>query len=127
MLEYLVVGLLVIALINTGFLYKIGIDLRALLEVTKKWGTPSQAETDLKNGENDAVIARGLKDVAENPQHAKAHWYLGQAYYQKQMWKEAKEQMEIVAQLQPCWRSESTDPYIEEIGRRLKAVSDSQS
>ena len=47
---------------------------------------------------------------------------MGRAFYAKEMWNEAKEQLEVVAQLQPCWR-ESIVPYLEGIERRLKAIS----
>jgi len=127
MLEYLIVALLVFTVINTGFLYKTSADLRELLDANRKWGRPSQADTDLENGDVDAVIERSLKDIADKPRHAKARWYLGKAYYEKEMWKEANEQMQIVAQLQPCWQNESTDSYIHEITRRMRSDSDNQA
>jgi hypothetical protein len=125
MIEFLAIGLLIVALINTALLYKIAVALNALLDVNKKWGQPSQAEKDLASGKHDAVIERSLKDITENPKHAKAHWHLAKAYYEKEMWNEAKTEMEIVARLQPSWRSESVDPYIQEIAIRLNADSDS--
>ena len=123
MLEYLVIGLLVVTLLNMVFLYKISLNLKALIKVNRKLGQPSQADKDLSLGKHDAVIERCLNDIAKNPKHAKAHWYLGKAYFEKEMWDEAKSELELVGKLQPDWREESVAPYLEEIERQLGAVA----
>jgi tetratricopeptide (TPR) repeat protein len=121
MLEQIVIAILALTLINTVSLYRIRDDLRALLKINEKWARKPQAETDLDLGKYDEVIARFLKGINDNPRHAKAHWYLGKAYYDKGMWQEAKAQMEFLARLNPSWRAEFADPYLREIERRLKA------
>lgn len=122
MLEQFVIAIFALTLINAVSLYKIRDDLRALLRINKKWDRKPQAETDLDLGIQDEVIARCLRDINDNPRHAKAHWYLGKAYYQKEMWNEAKAQMELLAKLDPSWRAEFTEPYVQEIDRQLKVT-----
>lgn len=121
MLEQFVFAIFALTLINAVTLYKIRDDLRALLKVNKAWGREPRAEMDLQNGKIDDVIARALKDIEANPRYAKPHWFLGKAYYDKGMWKEAREQMVLLAKLQPSWRAEFTEPYVQEIDRQLKA------
>lgn len=117
----LAIATLALAVIHAALLYMITTDLRALLNVNKTWGREPKAEMDLQNGKFDDVIARALKDIEANPRYAKTHWFLGKAYYDKGMWKEAREEMELLAKLQPSWRREFVDPYLQEIERRLEA------
>jgi tetratricopeptide (TPR) repeat protein len=124
MLEQIVIAILALTLINAVSLYKVRDDLHALLKINEKWARKPQAETDLDLGKYDEVIARCLKDINDNPRHAKAHWYLGKAYYDKGMCKEAREQMELLARLQPSWRAEFTEPYVQEIDSQLKTTQE---
>ncbi|MGZ0163093.1 MAG: hypothetical protein ACKVII_04190 [Planctomycetales bacterium] len=124
MFEQIDVAILALTLINAVSLYRIRDDLRALLIVNKTWGREPQAELDLQNGNFDDVIARALKDIEANPRYAKPHWFLGKAYYDKGLWKEAREQMELLAKLQPSWRAEFIEPYVQEIDRQLKVTQE---
>ena len=119
MLEQIVIAIFALTLVNAVSLFKIRDDLRGLLKINEKWARNPQAETDLELGKHDEVIARCLQDIDDNPRHAKAHWYLGRAYFEKEMLSEAKEQLELLAKLYPSWRAEFTEPYVQEIDNQL--------
>jgi len=91
--------------------------------LNKKWDTMPIAQSALRDGKYDDVIKRCLKDLEKTPTHTQAHWYLGRAYYAKQMWPEAKREMELVGELEPTWRDEYTKPYLEEIEKKLQQGS----
>lgn len=103
------------------FLFRAVGTLGKLLELMQSWDHPPVAEVELRRGNLDEVIRRCLADIAETPRHVKAHWYLGRAYYAKQMWHEARRALETVGELDPSWRREHTQPYLDEIDKRLSA------
>ncbi len=120
MLDFLAFALLAVAITNTAILYRIGRNLQLLTTSADTWKRQSQADTDLQAGKWDDVIARCLKDIEKSPLHGKTHWYLGRAYYAKGFWEKAREQMELVSRLEPSWRRDSIEPYLQEIERQLQ-------
>lgn len=129
LLEYLVAGLLVVLLFAAVLLIRIEQHFRELLAVCRKWGEPPQAELDLRHGKYDDVIERCLADLERFPMHTKARLYLAQAYYGKEMWEEAKRELEVLSELAPSWQRDFTQPYLDKISQRVGqgGFSDSSS
>ena len=121
MLEFALLGLLIVVTINNFILHQCATEIRLLRRVSESSITGSIADQELQDGKIDDVIERCLKDISENSMHAKARWYLGKAYYASERWDEACREFHIVAQLQPTWHRDSIQPFLDQIAiRRLQ-------
>jgi tetratricopeptide (TPR) repeat protein len=124
--EILIGAILVSSVVTAYLLHRIASCLREMLDLQAKWAKDSPAESHLLNGQYDEAIEINLAKIEDTPSHFKAHWYLGRAYYGKEMWQEARREMEIVGRLNPPW-IEDTQPYIMEIEKKLQQSPDGES
>ncbi len=118
---YLLIAIAILLVVVLSLLGKIVHSLDQIHRLANKWHKGSEAEKDLRDGQFDEVIKRSEKEINRNPTNIQAHSCLARAYYAKEMWEEAKREMEIVAKINPSWKREFTQPYIEEIDKQLSS------
>lgn len=77
-----------------------------------------QAEDLLGRGELDQVIRMARERLDRYPDDVWAHWYLGQGYFRKQAWPDARHAFRNVLELEPSWYG-SVEDYMARIEEGL--------
>lgn len=83
----------------------------------------NEADELLERDDLDALIRFAKGKLTTHPRHTYAHWYLALAYYHKGMLHDSLGEFTEVSNLEPTWREDHVDPYVEEIRERMKNTS----
>lgn len=77
-----------------------------------------QAEDLLGRGEIEEVIRMARVRLERYPDDVWAHWYLGQGYFRRQAWPDARHAFRSVLELEPSWYG-SVEDYLARIEEGL--------
>ncbi len=75
----------------------------------------------LDRGDLDRLIDLCNETLEQYPSHSYAHWYLGIAYYRKKEWRKSLNELEFVYNIEPGWRKEHIDPYLDDVRKEVKS------
>ena len=78
----------------------------------------AEASDLLEKAKLDKLIEITTEKIEERPNHTYAHWYLARAYYLKTEWQRALEEFAVVGRLEPSWKEDYVDPFVQEIQAR---------
>lgn len=75
----------------------------------------------LDKGDLDGLIGLCNETIERYPSHSYAHWYLGIAYYRKKEWRKSLNEFEFVHHIEPKWRDEYIEPYLDDVRREVRS------
>lgn len=81
-----------------------------------------EAEDLLGRGEVETVIAMARARLETHPNDVWVHWYLGQGFFRKRAWPDARHAFRTVLELEPSWYG-SVEDYMERIEEGLVDAS----
>lgn len=123
-IKWLIIGGLALIIL---FVVVIGIMLWGVVEAVKELTDRHQAQIFrheaaeyLDKDQIDELLQFSRERLATHPNHTHANWYLAQAYYHQDRWVDAMHAFKKLVEISPDWR-ESVDPYLEELGVKIKA------
>ena len=82
----------------------------------------SEARDLLDKGLPDEVIEKAKARIETHPKDKWAHWYLAEAYREKEEYTKSLEIFTVLKKMAPKWKKEYIEPNINEIKETLKNI-----
>ncbi len=122
-IKWLLVALLGLITLCMVLLAHIFSSLRKIIKAEQDENEFRMKARELLNmNDLEGVIRLASERLSRFPGEIFAHWYLGQAYYQKRQWQKALAEFNYIYEMAPSWRQRFVNPFIYEIKEQLQST-----
>ncbi len=123
LVKWLLISLIsIFGLIFLGIIYIVYNTKNAIKNETLFGNFSSEARDLLDKGLPNEVVRKAKSRLETHPKDKWAHWYLAEAYRQKEEYTESLKILMALQKIAPKWNREYIEPSINEIKVTLKSI-----